>query len=386
MGQRRGLPTREDFGARSHSVRSGCLRFAVEVTRHHARLASGCWPSSTGRDWLPAGFLQKVSRLWRSSSSELLGAMSRFFCVATAHDARRAKRATVPQGPLTKSLAFCASISSRWPPGTPPARRSGAGGRRVDRSVVFAMPVYALLPIPREGSMPPRPVYQGAPGTGRTSWHGGTTVRPLDPTWPLRIAPGACYNTFRFRQKRNGASRSGPILRSTSIGARRPQPVQSSSRRAHHGERRDDTGDHHHRLPARQGPARRAQRTGSARQRPGGTVPRPWEGGRRGRDGPPQPDPGSDAAVRRHAARRLHDPGHPLHGPRHQLQPPELWPERDARPHAAVRRGDDGRGQRPDGPADPGRRSWREQRPAADPRLRPALERLDAEADDGHPD
>jgi hypothetical protein len=23
---------------------------------HHARLASGCWSGSTGRDWLPAGF------------------------------------------------------------------------------------------------------------------------------------------------------------------------------------------------------------------------------------------------------------------------------------------------------------------------------------------
>jgi len=29
--------------------------------RHHARLASGCRPSSTGRAWLPAGFQQKVS-------------------------------------------------------------------------------------------------------------------------------------------------------------------------------------------------------------------------------------------------------------------------------------------------------------------------------------
>ena len=27
----------------------------------HARLASGCWPSSTGRDWLPTGFRRKVS-------------------------------------------------------------------------------------------------------------------------------------------------------------------------------------------------------------------------------------------------------------------------------------------------------------------------------------
>ena len=26
---------------------------------HHARLASGCWPGSTGRDWLPAGFPTK---------------------------------------------------------------------------------------------------------------------------------------------------------------------------------------------------------------------------------------------------------------------------------------------------------------------------------------
>jgi hypothetical protein len=29
--------------------------------RHHARLASGCWPSSSGRAWLPAGFHRKVS-------------------------------------------------------------------------------------------------------------------------------------------------------------------------------------------------------------------------------------------------------------------------------------------------------------------------------------
>jgi hypothetical protein len=28
---------------------------------HHARLASGCWPSSSGRAWLPAGFHRKVS-------------------------------------------------------------------------------------------------------------------------------------------------------------------------------------------------------------------------------------------------------------------------------------------------------------------------------------
>ena len=37
--------------------------------RYHARLAPGCWPSSSGRDCLPAGFHRKVSQciLHRSS-------------------------------------------------------------------------------------------------------------------------------------------------------------------------------------------------------------------------------------------------------------------------------------------------------------------------------
>src|SRR5271157_2618375 len=42
----------------------------------HARLASGCWSGSTGRDWLPAGFHLKGFKLRLSSSPELLGAMS----------------------------------------------------------------------------------------------------------------------------------------------------------------------------------------------------------------------------------------------------------------------------------------------------------------------
>ena len=33
------------------------------LPRHHARLASGCWPSSAGRGWLHAGFQRKVSAL-----------------------------------------------------------------------------------------------------------------------------------------------------------------------------------------------------------------------------------------------------------------------------------------------------------------------------------
>ena len=37
----------------------------------HARLASGCWSGSTGRDWLPAGFHLKGFKLRLSSSPEL---------------------------------------------------------------------------------------------------------------------------------------------------------------------------------------------------------------------------------------------------------------------------------------------------------------------------
>ena len=57
----RGLSTRGNFGARSHGISTRCLRFVVRLTPPHARLASGCGPGSTRRDWLPAGFLRKVS-------------------------------------------------------------------------------------------------------------------------------------------------------------------------------------------------------------------------------------------------------------------------------------------------------------------------------------
>jgi hypothetical protein len=44
-------------------VDAGCLRFGVRLTRPHARLASGCWPGSTGRDWLPTRLQRKVSEV-----------------------------------------------------------------------------------------------------------------------------------------------------------------------------------------------------------------------------------------------------------------------------------------------------------------------------------
>src|SRR6516162_1453332 len=44
-------------------VDAGCLRFAVRLTPPHARLASGCWPSSAGWDWLPTRLQRKVSEV-----------------------------------------------------------------------------------------------------------------------------------------------------------------------------------------------------------------------------------------------------------------------------------------------------------------------------------
>src|SRR6516162_4916469 len=44
-------------------VDAGCLRFAVRLTPPHARLASGCWLSSTGWDWLPTRLHRKVSEV-----------------------------------------------------------------------------------------------------------------------------------------------------------------------------------------------------------------------------------------------------------------------------------------------------------------------------------
>ena len=47
---------------------------------HHARLASGCWSGSTGRDWLPAGFHLKGFKLPTILLSRASCAMSvRFF-------------------------------------------------------------------------------------------------------------------------------------------------------------------------------------------------------------------------------------------------------------------------------------------------------------------
>jgi hypothetical protein len=59
-------PAREDFGARSQSLGTGCLRFAVRITPPHARLASGCL-AKPGR----AGFVDPQSDEERFPSSSL---------------------------------------------------------------------------------------------------------------------------------------------------------------------------------------------------------------------------------------------------------------------------------------------------------------------------
>ena len=49
------------FGAQSRGLSAPCLRFAVSITLHHARLGSGRWPAFSGRDSIPAGSQREVS-------------------------------------------------------------------------------------------------------------------------------------------------------------------------------------------------------------------------------------------------------------------------------------------------------------------------------------
>ena len=77
--QQRWLPRVQDFGARSHGIGTGCLRFAVEVAHHHTRLASGCWLGSAGRDSFTRRVAMKGFRVRVSSSFlELAGRYDTF--------------------------------------------------------------------------------------------------------------------------------------------------------------------------------------------------------------------------------------------------------------------------------------------------------------------
>ena len=52
------------FEAQSHGFCGRCLRFALRVAPADARLASGCLLCFTGWDWLPTGWLRKVSDVY----------------------------------------------------------------------------------------------------------------------------------------------------------------------------------------------------------------------------------------------------------------------------------------------------------------------------------
>ena len=70
----RGLPTIANFGAQSHGFWSRCLRLEVEVTRHRARLASGCWSQLCRTGFDPQGFYERFLNRNSSSFPELHGA------------------------------------------------------------------------------------------------------------------------------------------------------------------------------------------------------------------------------------------------------------------------------------------------------------------------
>ncbi len=84
--RRQRLPRSEHYGAPSHGPCTRCLRFAGRVTPTHARLASGCWPDSARRDWLPAGSLRKVSGL--ISSGQVMPSSFRRLTCRTEHGSR----------------------------------------------------------------------------------------------------------------------------------------------------------------------------------------------------------------------------------------------------------------------------------------------------------
>ena len=55
LEERRRLRQYQTFEAQWHGFQVRCLRFAVSVTRSHARLASRCWSGSPGRAFHPQG-------------------------------------------------------------------------------------------------------------------------------------------------------------------------------------------------------------------------------------------------------------------------------------------------------------------------------------------
>jgi len=105
----RGLPTIANFGAQSHGFWSRCLRLEVEVTRHRARLASGCWSQLCRAGFDPQGFYERFLN-WNSSSlPELHGAS---FVLALFYHHQLAPSGFTDDWPL--SFRFTPHAALRW--------------------------------------------------------------------------------------------------------------------------------------------------------------------------------------------------------------------------------------------------------------------------------
>jgi hypothetical protein len=89
----------EYFGAREHGIKTRCLRFAVRVTPPHARLASGCWPSSAGRDSLTRRVAMKGFCVRVTSSFLELVLSQRHPSVTEGNGRSIASRTSLPSRP-----------------------------------------------------------------------------------------------------------------------------------------------------------------------------------------------------------------------------------------------------------------------------------------------
>ena len=101
----RGLPTIANFGAQSHGFWSRCLRLEVEVTRHRARLASGCWSQLCRTGFDPQGFYERFLN-WNSSSfPELHGASFELLERNRSAQAHRGRRFFLCRGQFRADVA-----------------------------------------------------------------------------------------------------------------------------------------------------------------------------------------------------------------------------------------------------------------------------------------
>ena len=57
-------PASQDFEAQYRALARAVYASSRELPPPNARLASGCWPGSPGRDWLPAGSQRKVLKVY----------------------------------------------------------------------------------------------------------------------------------------------------------------------------------------------------------------------------------------------------------------------------------------------------------------------------------